>query len=91
MFLLVPQGPVHTTWWIHRWSCGPWTRWSVLRAGLGFLLVSDTTYESSVVLVSDTLSLGRANVLIGSTGACTVYLLVHTVTLHHTVPDARTS
>ncbi len=41
--------------------------------GLGVLLVSDTTHESSVVLVSDTLSIGRANVLVGPTGSCTYY------------------
>ncbi len=39
--------------------------------GLGVLLVSDNTYESSVVLVSDTLSIGRANVLTGPSGSRT--------------------
>ncbi len=45
----------------------------MLRDGLGVLLVSDTTHESSVVLVSNTLSIGRVNVLVGPTGSCTYY------------------
>ncbi len=83
MFLLYRQRPVHTTGWIPRWSCVTRTRRNVFGAGLGVLLVSDTTHESFDVLVSNTLSIGRANVLVVPTGSCTYYGVDSQVVMCH--------
>jgi hypothetical protein len=61
----------------------------VLGDGLGVLLVSDTTHESSVVLVSDTLSIGRDNVLVSPTGSCVYYWVDFQVVMCHLDPVER--